>query len=446
MSRIWFFVTGIVTGTVTVKHIIKRQNRYYYNRWVPEEVRTFVPREVLRISLKTDSKSVAERRATILDEHIENYWSELIRTNTPHDQERFNAIVAIARQLGFSYLSREALFQAPIEEIVQRVETLDKQPKRRIFKEALLGSNHESRVLLADVSEIYFRINEDKVISKSALQVRKWKVPRERAITNFINTVGNKALDDLSREDIIAFKNWWIKRIDLEDIAINTANKQLVQVKTMLSSVIDHLGLEIDTNRVLTRITIKDTSRRFRKPLNSEFILKNIVQCSNLNKLNVEARAILFILIETGTRPKELCDLLAEDIILDHDIPHLKIRPQKKNQLKTLYSERDIPLVGYAFEAIKQCPEGFPRYRYKSDNLSATLNKFFKAQGLFMEKDVSLYSLRHSFQDRLTALNAPDRIQCQLMGHKFNRPEYGIGASLGQKRNWLNRVSLKQLN
>lgn len=429
-----------------MKRIIKRQNRYYYNRWVPEEVRTFDPREVLRISLKTDSKSVAERRATIIDEHIENYWSELIRTKQTHDQERFNAVVAIARQLGFSYLSREALVQAPIEEIVQRVETLDRQPKHSIFKEALLGSSHESRVLLANVSEIYFRISEDKVISKSPLQVRKWRVPRERAITNFIDTVGNKALDDLSREDIITFKNWWIKRIDQHDIAINTANKQLVQVKTMLSSVIEHLGLEIDTNRVLSKVTIKDTSRRFRKPLSSDFIIKNIIQCPNLQNLNEEARAILFVLIETGARPKELCDLLADDIILDHHIPHLKIRPKKKNQLKTLYSERDIPLIGHALDAIKSCPSGFPRYRYKSDNLSATLNKFFKAQGLFKEKDVSLYSLRHSFQDRLTALNAPDRIQCQLMGHKFNRPEYGSGASLEQKRDWLNKISLKNLN
>jgi len=45
----------------------------------------------------------------------------------------------------------------------------------------------------------------------------------------------------------------------------------------------------------------------------------------------------------------------------------------------------------------------------------------------------TIYSLRHSFQDRLLPVNTPDRIQADLMGHKFNRPQYGEGATLAHK-------------
>ena len=53
---------------------------------------------------------------------------------------------------------------------------------------------------------------------------------------------------------------------------------------------------------------------------------------------------------------------------------------------------------------------GFPRYRDKADVLSALVNKALKARGLRPEKGQSLYSLRHTFEDRLTAVDAPDKI------------------------------------
>jgi hypothetical protein len=36
-----------------------------------------------------------------------------------------------------------------------------------------------------------------------------------------------------------------------------------------------------------------------------------------------------------------------------------------------------------------------------------------------------------------------DRIQADLMGHKFNRPVYGTGAALAQKFEWMRKVQLK---
>ncbi|MGB3463782.1 MAG: hypothetical protein WBA74_00855 [Cyclobacteriaceae bacterium] len=101
-------------------------------------------------------------------------------------------------------------------------------------------------------------------------------------------------------------------------------------------------------------------------------------------------------------------------------------------------------MVGYALKGIKHLPQGFERYRDKSDSFSAMINKYLNENNLIPSKQHTVYSLRHSFQNRLLAVDAPDRVQAELMGHKFNRPIYGDGASLEQKQAWLQRILLQE--
>ena len=96
--------------------------------------------------------------------------------------------------------------------------------------------------------------------------------------------------------------------------------------------------------------------------------------------------------------------------------------------------------TGYAF---KNTPKGFTRYAGKPDNLSSAINKWFRGNHILPSPYHSLYSLRHCFQDRLIAVEAPDRVQAELMGHKFHRPKYGAGASLEQKHKWLSYIAFK---
>ncbi len=86
---------------------------------------------------------------------------------------------------------------------------------------------------------------------------------------------------------------------------------------------------------------------------------------------------------------------------------------------------------------------GFPRYHDKADSLSALVNKVLDGRGLRPEPGQSLYSLRHTFEDRLTAVNAPDKIIACLMGHKWSRPRYGVGPSLELKRDWLAKIAFE---
>lgn len=72
------------------------------------------------------------------------------------------------------------------------------------------------------------------------------------------------------------------------------------------------------------------------------------------------------------------------------------------------------PLLGVSLEAMRAFPEGFPRYRESSVSLSATVNKFLRENSLMESDDYTLYSLRHSFEDRMLAAGIDDRIRRDL--------------------------------
>lgn len=83
------------------------------------------------------------------------------------------------------------------------------------------------------------------------------------------------------------------------------------------------------------------------------------------------------------------------------------------------------------------------RYRGNAASLSVLVNKALDSRGMKPTPGHSLYSLKHSFEDRLTALDPPDKIIAVLMGHKFSRPRYGAGPPLEQLQGWLDRIAFR---
>nr|WP_256557330.1 MULTISPECIES: tyrosine-type recombinase/integrase [Bradyrhizobium] len=156
--------------------------------------------------------------------------------------------------------------------------------------------------------------------------------------------------------------------------------------------------------------------------------------------MNEDARYVLYIMIETGLRPSEIVNLQERAIHLDCDIPHVEILPDGR-MLKTEDSKREMPLVGVALEAMKLRPQGFARYRDKSSGMSGTINKYLRENALRPTADHTVYSLRHSFKDRLVAAEAPDSLIDSLMGHRSGKPKYGKGPALALKLKFLERIS-----
>ncbi len=430
---------------VCVSHIIKRKNRYHYNRRVPLYLREFDPREHIRFSLKTESKEEAERRASMFDQQLEAYWQKLILTGEKYAETSYKRAVELSRQWGFVYKEASLLSQNPLEDLYNRLKVIDKNDSRDT-QDILLGQVPKPDILLSDCFSKFLPLINDRLLNKSSNQIRKWKNPRLKAINNLTGKIGDKKLGDLNREDLISFRDWWIDRIKIENMTPNSANKDIGHLRDVIEVVNDHYQLGINTTWLFNKLSLKNSFRTERLPFTSEHITNVLLDAKNLANLNKEARLFLHIMAETGARGSELVELREEDIVIDHDIPHIKIHDRKTRKLKTPYSNRDIPLVGFALEAFQALPDGFTQYRDRFDSLSALLNKYLKHHNLLPSENHTVYSLRHSFQDRLTNVNTPDRVQAQLMGHKFNRPEYGKGASLELKKEWLEKTCLKPLS
>ncbi len=69
--------------------------------------------------------------------------------------------------------------------------------------------------------------------------------------------------------------------------------------------------------------------------------------------------------------------------------------------------------------------------------MSGTLNKYLEENGLRPTRDFIVYSLRHSFKDRLVTAEAEDSLIDSLMGHRTGEPKYGDGHSLKAKLKYL---------
>ena len=426
-----------------MKYIKKRGTKYHYVRRVPKEIRLIDGRELIQVSLKTDSLSLAEHRATILNQNINDYWEGLIIDPTSKE-EKFQEAIYLARLQGFGYKTAAEIAQAPLENIVKRIITANAPDSTPAEKDAVLGKIHHEPITLSKALETFWALSKDKQLNKSEGQIQKWKNPRIKAMKNFINIVGDKDLAEISRDDALNFKDWWVNRLYDEDMTPNSANKDFIHLRGVLMSVNDSLRLGFAFKDIFDRLTIKDVGRTGRLSFEPEFVQETLLNKAIRNSgMNEQLWLFICAMADTGARINELVGLDADagDICLDAPIAHIHIRANEHRQLKTPHSARVIPLVGSALFAFEQMPQGFTSYANRPDSLSSAINKWFRENEILPTPNHSLYSLRHCFQDRLISVEAPERVQAELMGHKFHRPRYGAGASMEQKQKWLKLIA-----
>lgn len=426
-----------------MNYLLRIRNRYYFNRRVPAEIKPYDARPLVRVALKTDSRKEAVRLALLQNDHLESYWRELVLTSKTHDAASYEQVVQKARLLGFTYLPCQVIAESSLHEIHRRVQKADSANNCPLTVAAILGGVEKPRIMLCEVIERYFSFTKNKIINKSNNQIRKWVNPRKLAMKTLIECIGDKELMHLSRDDLIKYRDWWLHRIDTQKAVASTANKNLIHVKEIIQTVNENMKLQLDSQHIFSKLLLENSGETQRLPFDTDYIAQTLLNPENLADLNEQARWSLYAMAETGAGISEQLGLLPEDIKLDAEIPHIIITPRHKKALKTRYRKRTIPLVGYALDAFKACPNGFTDYRGRPDSLSGLLSKYLKEHDLLPSENHTVYSLRHSFQDRLLAANAPDRVQADLMGHKFQRQAYGKGASLEQKYEWLEKIKLK---
>lgn len=427
----------------------KRMGIWYLTRRVPKDFAHLDRRILVRVStgiaVADDPKAVhAVKRVLALNTELEAYWRGLADGQSGEARRRFDAARKRAMTLGFTYQTASELAAGSVDDIIERVEFLVDRKMTENGPDVAAALGGEERVSLSwsELLDEYEKMKKAELVLKSENQRRKWRNPRLLAINNLVGVIGDKALDKTTRSDTLKFRNWWLDRIVDDELDIGTANKNIGILSRMYRDYnkVNQLNLP----PVFADLRIEGEQDKQRAAFKAEHVQNEILAPGVLDKLNDEARAVFCLVADSGLRISEACALDSSTIILDAAVPHVKVRANGR-QLKVMHTARDIPLVGVALEAAKAFPNGFPRYLDKADSLSALVNKYLDARGLLPTDDHSFYSLRHTFEDRLTAVDAPEKVIAMLMGHKTLRPKYGDGPDLAQKQRWLQMIAYKPL-
>jgi integrase len=257
-------------------------------------------------------------------------------------------------------------------------------------------------------------------------------------VRQFVEVTGDKPVTEITQADGLDYVDWWRQRVIAGEAATKSANRDIGQLSRMLKDIAVRRRHSIPD--IFRGLSLRGGVDKTRSPFDPEFIQGRFLSAGALDGLNEDARYVLYVLMETGLRLSEVVNLQPNAIHLDAKIPYVRIQPDGR-RLKTEDSIREIPLVGVALKAMQLRPNGFPRYQDKSSSLSALVNKFLRNNGLRPTKDHTVYSLRHSFKDRLVAAEAPDSLIDSMMGHKTYKPKYGKGPPLELKVKFLELIA-----
>jgi integrase len=437
------------------RYLVMRGGVFYYRRRVPGEVRHLDTRgESVRHSLKTSDLAQARAMRDVLEAADAELWSSLLQ-DKPREAAaaRYQSAVRRAQALGFSYRpTAELVTSASTEEVLRRIEAAISAPALHIVPPAVLGSVDEPKTTLREAMKMFLaEIAPHEIASKSPAQRKKWTDTKSASVDAFVDEVGDLPIDDITRDHARKFYDHFMRRIappsGLPTCSASLGNRRIGDMRALFRSYFAHLG-EPDRKNPFDGLGFKDKSRRARKrpSLPAEWIVKKMLAPGALARLNDEARGILLVVAETGARPSEIANLTAPMIVLKHKVPHLRIEPRfdpnDPREIKTESSIRVVPLVGLAFEVMKRHPGGFTRYKDREARLSATLNKYLKENKLFPSEWHTVYSLRHSFEDRMKEARIDTELRKILMGHALDRPEYGEGGSLALRREAMVKVAL----
>ncbi len=250
--------------------------------------------------------------------------------------------------------------------------------------------------------------------------------PPTVALSGFISLAGDRDVSEYSREDAKLF----VRHLEMRGNKTATIRRRINSLSAILNYA--YAELDLDKRNPFSRLIIKAEGQDSHK--RGTFTTEQLKQgYDKALASGSQVKLLMPLLGETGCRLAEIVGLRLDDIDLENDLIH--IRPNSARRLKTRNSQRTLPLVGYAKlameEALKHADSQylFPRYIKngvcKADHASAALGKWLKKDF----NGLTAHCLRHTFRDRLRAVECPIDLIDQVGGWKSVS---SIGSSYGQ--------------
>jgi len=268
------------------------------------------------------------------------------------------------------------------------------------------------------------------------------QTPPRVALSTFLSLAGDRDVRDYTRQDAKLFVHY----LEMKGNKTATIRRRINSLSAIMNYA--YSELDLDKRNPFTRLFIQNEGADvFKRGTFANDQLKwgydKALSSGSTVKL------LMPLLGETGCRLAEIVGLRLEDIDLDNELLH--IRPNSARRLKNKTSERVLPLVGCAKLAIDQVQIQaddewlFPQY-IKSGHCYATHAS--NAVNKWLKKDfggLTAHSLRHTFRDRLRAVECPMDMIDQIGGWKSITSignSYGRGFTMDKYRQYLDKIMI----
>ena len=367
-------------------HVLLRDGVFYYVRRVPLDLAEHYSVKRLCFSLRTKSYKSAIHASKSVSQRLEDYWLGL------------------------------------------RLQTID-IPALDLVKSDDVS---DDSCLLSEARELYLRlkaVGKDKVFFRTAT----------RNTDYVINLLGDRPIGCYSSSEAAQFRDWCLR----QGMTVRTVKRVFASIRAIVNIAITEHGYDC-SNAFSKTFFPEEENVSKRKPIPIENIRTIQAKCMEMDD---DIRWLIALISDTGMRLGEAVGLLKEDIILEHDVPHVRLIPHSWRRLKTKGSQRDIPLVGASLWACKSLLEAnddsifaFPRYcngqTANANSASGALNKWLSD---YVPEGCVIHSFRHSMRDRLRAVQCPSDMIDQIGGWSTTGvgQKYGEGYKLGQIRQFM---------
>ena len=262
-----------------------------------------------------------------------------------------------------------------------------------------------------------------------------------RAVKQFTDKQGDRPPHKYSRQEINSFITFRL----YSGVSTGTVERNFNVLNAMINKVNGEFEIDEPHRFAKPNIPKKGEDKKERE----DFSVGELdILRSELDGSPAIVDCLIKIMLDTGMRVSEVVGLASQDIKLDCETPHIALHKSPFRRLKTKNSERLIPLVGLALEAIKHLnldtPWAFEGYLdkdktgFKSTSASnAANNRIRKVLGTGKDSPTS-HSLRHTMQTRLRNVECPEDIREEILGWRSGISErYGSPTDLTIKAEYM---------
>ena len=364
-------------------HLYRKRGFYYFYRRVPKALLEHYPKPRIVLALKTKQYRDALRQSQIISKRLDDQWF-----NMQLDAMGLDNVQA-------------KLFQ-PVT---------------------------PPAPLMSEATAFYLRLKgdgKDKVFVRAA----------QRNAASVIEVLGDRPINDYASSEAGKLRDALLDK----GLAVTSIKRMFGSIKAIINLAMAEHGIE--GRNPFANIYMPDETTTDRQPISLDDIRRIQYECKQVDDEN---RWLLALISDTGMRLSEAAGLAKDDIVLDADMPHIKLIPHPWRRLKTKGSERLVPLIGASLWAAGRLQQhdsiyAFPRYCdgkiCNANSASAALNKWLKSR---LTDHAVVHSLRHSMRDRLRAVECPSEIIDQIGGWSSSSigSSYGKGYELPVLAKWM---------